>query len=277
MAANRRGISPNAVGGGVQAGLRPEEVDGARNVLSSAVAGRSYHPLFSSGRSDAAGYTTSSPGWRHDAPIADLFPAAPAGPPTDMSVAGPWGAGFGGGGGAAPRPGGDRGPQTTGAIPGPERAATPQMIANATTTPSALFEPLSNAGVNTPSALFQPLPTQSPTSVPGLPNFDVRTPTNVPGFLPVPTSPSSVTPPLTVEGPSRAPPLTVEGPSRAQATPVPQTPTSITPPTPSRGPTTERPGQFSLKPERNKKGSGKGSRLRTGGSGNRAPAGKGGR
>lgn len=73
------------------------------NVRSSAVRGRSYRPTFANSRADAAGYTTSSPGWRRD----EEFPEAPraASPRRGRGRA------SGGGGGVDP--------QTTGAIPTP--------------------------------------------------------------------------------------------------------------------------------------------------------------
>lgn len=104
---------------------------------------------FPNPRGEEAGYTTSSPGWGQPMaqPPASLFPPAPVMP----AVAHP-----------AARP--DRGPQTTSAIGGGGGASTPtpEMIANATTTPSALFQPFNGPvpgnATTSPSALWQPLP-----------------------------------------------------------------------------------------------------------------------
>jgi hypothetical protein len=92
-----RGVPQNSLGGMPSGNLPPEALN------SSAVPGRSYHPAFQGGRSDAAGYTTSSPGWRHDDPQ-QMFPPAP--PMTTGALGAPT---------PSPRPD----PQTTGAVPTP--------------------------------------------------------------------------------------------------------------------------------------------------------------
>jgi hypothetical protein len=213
----KKNTHPNASGG-----VKPE------NLASSAVRGRSYKSPSGSGRAESAGYTTSSPGWRRDG----------AAPPRAASGGGGGGGKGGGGrkssGGKKRGDSGDRGPRTTGAING-ERAATPEVISNATTTPSALFEPLSNAGVNTPSALFQPPPTQSPTSVPGLPGFGAQSPSSLGTFLPTP-GPTSVpnTPPTM--SPSMAPSPPTMSPSMGDAAPN-LGPTSVANSPPTMSPT----------------------------------------
>jgi len=188
----------NAVGGGIQAGIRPEELDALRNSLASSV-GKTYQS--GSPRGESAGYTTSSPGWRQPAPPPPLFPPAPAMPMAHPAAGG-----------------GDRGPLTTGALgdSGPPRAATPEMIANATTTPSALFEPMNVA--TSPSSLGGFLPTpgptqpltppmpivhQTPTSLPGTPGWDAQTPTSLGDSL----GPAPMIPPHGREQPTTQPVL----------------------------------------------------------------------
>ena len=110
-------------------------------------------------RAEAAGYTTSS-----------AFPGAPAGPPTDMSVAGPWGAGMGAGMGP---------PATTGAIGG-------GGVAPRGPGPAPLPPPI-------PPELINPnLNVQTPTSVPNPVEFNATSPSSLGSFLPVAQSPSSL-------------------------------------------------------------------------------------
>ena len=98
-------------------------------------------------RAEAAGYTTSS-----------AFPGAPAGPPTDMSVAGPWGAGMGP-------------PATTGAIGWGRRAFQRQRLHRAgqgrrplpPPIPPELINP--NLNVQTPTSRAQSGRVQRPVAV----------------------------------------------------------------------------------------------------------------
>lgn len=101
----RRDEHPNARGG-----VKPERLG------SSAVSGRTYKSQGGSSRADSAGYTTSSPGWRREAPAAKKASTG----------------GGGGGGGSGKRRvyddhkkapkkksgGGDRGPRTTSSVKG---------------------------------------------------------------------------------------------------------------------------------------------------------------
>ena len=130
-------------------------------------------------RAEAAGYTTSS-----------AFPGAPAGPPTDMSVAGPWGAGIGSAPTPSPRP--DRGPQTTGASGPPP---IPQSQLNG---PPPIPPEMLNPNLNV----------QTPTSVPNPVEFNATSPSSLGSFLPVAQSPSSL----------------------GEALPVASSPSSVTPP-----------------------------------------------
>jgi len=144
-------VPQNATQGGVPpagGNFRPQNAP-LGPVSTSAIPGRSYASPGGSSRAESAGYTTSSPGWRQDTPP-QIFPP----PPPATTGAGPAAI-------PTPSPRPDRGPQVTGAI-GPAATPTPEMIANATTTPSALLQPFNGPvpgnATTSPSALIQDIP-----------------------------------------------------------------------------------------------------------------------
>ena len=143
-------------------------------------------------RAEAAGYTTSS-----------AFPGAPAGPPTDMSVAGPWGAGIGSAPTPSPRP--DRGPQTTGASGPPP---IPQSQLNG---PPPIPPEMLNPNLNV----------QTPTSVPNPAEFNAQSPSSLGSFLPVAQSPSSLGGFTPTQSPTSVPGLPTPGPLPPEIVPAP--------------------------------------------------------
>jgi hypothetical protein len=210
-------VPQNATQGGVpadQGQFRPQNAPlGPLN--SSAVPGRSY--ASGSPRGESAGYTTSSPGWRQD-----QVPTVP--PPTATTGAiGP----------GAPTPFPRPDPVVTGATgaAAPHGGPTPEMIANATTTPSALFQPLPSRldpanATTSPSALWQPLPQ--------------------PGAHGQPPAPQSVFNPASMGQPP-APQGVVDLPALGSP-PAPQS--VVTPPTTVRHPPNPETGKMTASDER---------------------------
>jgi hypothetical protein len=181
MAGNQRRMPQNAVGGGIQAGIRPEQLDQLRNNLASSV-GKTY--ASGSPRGEAAGYTTSSPGWRQPAP-APMFPPAP--PMTTGAI---------GGGGGAPVPTPRPDPIVTGAVPTPSPRPEGQGMAvggaGAFIPPAIPPSTLSPLGTLTgvPPALVNPnegtLGTNMPPALAGVPPALDMPPINNPALVGTP-------------------------------------------------------------------------------------------
>jgi hypothetical protein len=197
------GGGPNATQGGGRFQPQGAPLGGA----SSAGRNQSYpNP-----RAEAAGYTTSAPGWSgpYRAPDAGQFPAAPAGPPTDMSVAGPWGAGMGPpattgaiGGGAVPTP-----------TPAPRGPGQPPPISQDQLNgpPPIPLEQLGPA-LNTPLGALSGVPPQlQGTQLPPAPNPALA---GVPPALDMPpvNNPALRGPPPDLKGPAKPQPLEAGNP-----------------------------------------------------------------